>query len=363
MKNLKPVLVYLLLAVFLCGCATTSGVSAPRLKRAVTIDGTPYIPAPSLCESYNIDYVWDAFSKKIILQKDSKEVRIMANSSIALLDDTVRIMDKEAKVYQKTLAIPQSFVRKALVPFFREEPVSRRALPAKGAGPIKTVIIDPGHGGKDPGAIGRGGLKEKDVVLDIAKRLKKKLKGAGIDVVLTRESDKFISLDERRRITNTNAKNGDFFISIHANASRSKWVNGIEVFYLSESIDDNQRSFKAAKDYKLNLKERYSGKDTERILWDLIYSDDRKSSASMADFICCSLSKNLSQRNRGKKEGRLYVLKTNIPAVLVEAGFISNAWEEKKLKTSSYREKIAQAIADGIIQYNQSTGQKYYTRY
>ncbi len=355
---------YLLLSTFLIGCATAPVVSVPGLKETVRIDGARYVSAKSLCEVYNIDYYWDPIAKKVVLKKDDKEARIMVNSSTALLNKAARTMDKEAKFYRGMVFIPHSFARRTLGPFFREEYIERKVIPT-GLGPIRNVIIDPGHGGRDPGAIGRGGLKEKDVVLDIAKRLKRKLNAAGINIILTRASDKFVSLSQRSRIANTNAdvEEGSLFISIHANASRSRWVSGVEVFYLSESIDDNLRSLKAARNYDLNIKEGYSGKNTPAIIWDLLLTEYRRESKKLARLIGKTLCKKLYQRNRGIKQARFYVLKTNIPAVLVEVGFISNSREEKRLRDASYRDKIAQGIAVGITQYNRQFRQRRTARY
>jgi N-acetylmuramoyl-L-alanine amidase len=329
------------------------------------ISGKKYIPAETLAQAYNLKLYWDPFTKKLTLKKDSKEVKLMVDSSVVLLNGTVYSLDKEVKFYRGQVVIPQSFVRNKLSFFFKEEYTSKRPISVRRVIlPIKSVIIDPGHGGKDPGAIGRKGLKEKDVVLDIAKRLKRKLNALGIDVILTREDDRFISLYQRSNIANTNAKEMDFFISIHANASRSRWVSGVEVFYLSELIDDDSRSLKAAKNYDLNLKEDFSGKYTPAILWDLIFRNNRKSSIELSQQISHALSKDLSQKNRGEKPARFYVLKgTNIPAILIEAGFISNPREEKKLENAFYRDKIAQAIAEGIMQYNSNFAQKRTARY
>ncbi len=354
---------YLLVATFLTGCATAPTVSHPRLKETVRIDGARYISAPILSEIYNLDYHFDYISKKITLSKSAKEAKMIVGSSVALLNDKVRIMEKEAKFYQGVPVIANSFARRTLAPFFKEEDIRRELIPTEVSGPIKKVIIDPGHGGRDPGAIGRGGLKEKDVTLDIARRLKRRLNTLGVNVILTRESDKYVTLTQRNHTANKNAGEGSFFISIHANASRSRWVSGIEVFYLSESIDDNLRAFQAAKNYNLNLKERCSGKDTPAILWDLIHTDDRKSSNYLAELVGRSLSRNLSQRNRGVKQRRFYVLKAHIPTILVEVGFISNAREEKKLRDSSYRDKIAKGIAEGISQYNRNFAQRRTARY
>ena len=327
-----------------------------------TIDGARYVSAKSLSQEYGLDYQWDSIAKKLILAKDGEELKVMAQSSIALLNEQVRTMDKEAKFYHGDLFIPQTFARKTLSSFFKQEPIAKGTIAARIRDlPIKTVVIDAGHGGKDPGAIGRKGLKEKGVVLDIAKRLKRKLNNLGINVILTRARDEFLSLSRRSRVANV--KKADFFISIHANASRSKWISGVEVFYLSEAVDDNKRAVRVAKNYNLDLKEKYSGPDTEQIIWHLLFRDDRKSSIELAEEVSRSLSRNLSQRNRGKKPARFYVLQTNVPAILIEVGFISNSREEQRLRTGSYRDKIAQGIANGIVQYNRKVRQGRTARY
>lgn len=347
----------LVLVASLAGCAARRSASISGLKTAAVIDGTRYVTAESLCQIYSLIYHWDPVAKKLTFKKDNKEARMMVNSATALLNDNVCTMEKEVRFYQGSAVIPESFAGRMLRDFFREERVRGRSTFSNLGLPLRRVIIDPGHGGKDPGAVGRRGLLEKDVVLDIAKRLKGKLRSAGIDVILTRDTDEFISLEERGAAGNANSNKADFFISIHANASRSRWVKGVEVLYLSEAIDEDTRSLKASKDYELDVEEDYCGDDTAAIIWDLIYRDDRKSSQEMAELICSSLSKNLSQKSRGTKPARFQVLKTNLPAILIEVGFISNSGEEKKLSSTSYRNKIAQAIARGILEYNRKVAQ------
>jgi len=350
------------LTFVLAGCATAPGGASGRFKDSVRIGGTSYVSAESVGEAYDLDYYWDPISKKVVLSKDGKSAKMMVGSNTVLLNDSVRTIDKEIKFHQGSCVIPRTFAYKALAPFFREKRIRKEVLGRQtSALPIRNVVIDAGHGGKDPGAIGKSGLKEKDVVLDIAKQLKRELQSLGIKATLTRSNDSFVSLGQRARVTNV--KEADFFISIHANASRSKWVSGVEVFYLSESIDENTRSLKAAKNYDLNLEEKISGKHTAAILWDMIYNEHRRSSIDLAGLVCFSLSRKLGQKNRGKKPARFYVLKgTNIPAILIEVGFISNAREEKRLRGFAYRGKIAQGIANGIAQYNRSFTQKRYGR-
>jgi len=336
-------------ALLLSGCATVP--SAYSTKSTTTIGGRRYVSVRSIAGAYNLEYHWDGIAKKAALSGAGKELRVMADSQIVLLNNSAYTMPQAARVYQNSLVIPQTFTRQKIDPFFRSAYIEKEAIYFKPKDlVIKRVVIDAGHGGKDPGAIGRGGLKEKDVTLDVARRLKKKLQSSGIEVVLTRDSDEFVSLRERAKISDSSG--ADFFISIHANAARSKWVSGIEVFYLAESIDDNLRSAKAAKNHKLDIFDKYSGQNTETILWHLVLRENRRSSIELAQFASNSLSKKLSQRNRGEKPARFYVLKTNLPAILIEVGFISNSREEKRLRDSSYKNNIAQAISEGLLQYN-----------
>jgi N-acetylmuramoyl-L-alanine amidase len=216
---------------------------------------------------------------------------------------------------------------------------------------IRKIVIDPGHGGKDPGAIGPTGLKEKDVVLSIAKILKKKLEDAGYEVVLTREDDTYISL--WRRIYIANKEGADLFISIHANSARYRRASGFEVYYLAEATDDEARALAAAENYPLGFNEELPDNIyVQATIWDLLYAGNREESMILADRICRALNRQLGTRNRGVKSANFYVLRgVQMPAVLVEVGFISNRYEEKKLRNWSFKNRIAEAILEGIRSY------------
>ncbi|MFH1245084.1 MAG: N-acetylmuramoyl-L-alanine amidase, partial [Candidatus Omnitrophota bacterium] len=189
------------------------------------------------------------------------------------------------------------------------------------------------------------------------KILKRKLTEMGVNVILTRSDDRFLSLAQRADIANSTEC--DFFISIHANASKTKWATGVEVFYLSETADDNPRSYNASQRYNSFARETYSGQNTEAILWDLKFTENRRQSISLAKCICSAVSAHLSQKNRGSKPAKFFVLKTNVPAILIEVGFLTNTWEEKQLRDHAYREKIASGIMQGISRYNTAYTQSY----
>jgi N-acetylmuramoyl-L-alanine amidase len=218
---------------------------------------------------------------------------------------------------------------------------------------IEKVVIDPGHGGKDPGAVSKTRLYEKNVVLNVSRRIKKELEKRGIDVIMTRDSDRFIPLSQRMHIANKSA--ADLFISIHANANRASWLRGFEVYYLSEATDDNARASAASENSVLKYEQDSLAKhtkDLDAIIWDLQFTEDREESIELAGFIRQEVRKSVRPKRNKIKSARFYVLKgAEMPAVLIELGYLSNRQDEKNLKKSSYRKKLAEGIAAGIENY------------
>lgn len=217
---------------------------------------------------------------------------------------------------------------------------------------IKTIVIDPGHGGKDPGAIGVNGLEEKEVVLDVSLRLKnlieKRLKKT---VIMTREEDLFIPLDERTLLAN--AKKADLFISVHANSSPKRSTQGVEVYFLGRATDEraievaareNATSQKAALDFQ------------EVILNDLERDFNMNESLEFAHLTENAFVEQLISKyptaSLGVKRAPFYVLaNTNMPAILAEISFLTHPAEAKRLRSSQYRQKIAEALFRGIERY------------
>ncbi len=228
----------------------------------------------------------------------------------------------------------------------------------------RRVVIDPGHGGYDPGAVGPSGLYEKDVVLDIALKLKEILLTDPLnEVFLTRETDRFISLEERTAMANR--KNADFFVSIHANANPVKRVKGIETYLLNWTSDEEAMRV-AARENKISLKkmrEMHRQMDTlGMILNDLSRDSKRNDSIKLANYIQQSIVTTLNNEfnyksiDLGVKQALFYVLfGARMPSVLVEVSFISNPQEEQLLSNESYRMRIAKAIAKGLDTYTDST--------
>lgn len=222
---------------------------------------------------------------------------------------------------------------------------------------IDRVVIDPGHGGRDPGAIGPRGVYEKDVVLGIAKHLKKLLeKKLKIDVVMTRESDVFVPLKERTKIANH--EQGKLFISIHANSNASRYVDGATTYFLGlakseEALEIAQRE-NAAIQYETDASGYDQLSDESIILATMAQNDFNKESQDLAAMIQEEIRRRAGFKDRGVKQAGFYVLVgASMPNVLVETAFISNSREERMLKSSSYQKKIAEAIFESIKRFKE----------
>lgn len=211
------------------------------------------------------------------------------------------------------------------------------------------IILDPGHGGKDPGAIGPAELKEKEVTLEVADGLAKLLKKeSGVEVYLTREKDEFISLDRRTELANQ--WKGDLFISIHANAGFNKVAHGVETFFNSK-YPYGEGAVAVAERENKELSDDISP-EAEMILWDMLQTRYRQESNELSHIVQKKLSEATGLEDRGTKSAGFYVLRgVAMPAILVEIGFISNPVEERKLKNEDFRKKIVQGIFEGIKEY------------
>lgn len=223
----------------------------------------------------------------------------------------------------------------------------------------KRIVIDPGHGGHDPGAVGPNNLYEKDVVLDIALKLRKMLsENDTYEIFMTRDRDVYIPLEERTAIAN--AKNADLFISIHANASTNRSAKGIETYLLNWTNDEEAMKV-AARENKISLKKmRKMQKEMDVLdvmLNDLSRGYKRDESLKLANYVQRSMIRELEQSHAhivdlGVKQALFYVLVgAEMPSILAEVSFISNTLEEKFLSRDDYRMDLAKSIALGINKY------------
>ena len=321
--------------MLISGCAAVTSVP-PKAKG---------LQLKNFCEQNNIQYNWDSIAQVVTLKRNELTAHILLDSEIVLVDNELVALSGAVTLEGSIIYVPADFNNKVISRFVE----SVGFLINK----FNTIIIDAGHGGKDPGAIGKTGLVEKQVVLDIAGRLKTILENSGIKVVMTRENDVFIPLEERTKIASQSRV--DLFVSIHANANPSKKVHGLEVYHLRSLESKEKEEPQRLENEKTIFKNLFMAQDApfvEGILADLLFTHKQYESESLAASLAQGTSRFIETPNRGSKTAGFYVLRnTWIPAVLVEVGFLSNAQEEQLLYTSEYRQKIAEGIAQSIIQY------------
>jgi len=229
------------------------------------------------------------------------------------------------------------------------------AAPAVPAARRFKIVLDPGHGGKDPGAIGVGGVVEKDVVLAIGLRLKERLAEIrNIDVILTRDRDVFLALEERT--ARANAERADLFVSIHGNASPNSELSGVETYYLNNT-NDHATLRLAAMENGLRAMTAHGNRDAALILSDLIQNYKIQESVALAEEVQRGLVAELSAHatpanNLGVKRGPFYVLVgAGMPCVLVEVAFLTHPQEGARLATRSQQETIADGLLRGIRRF------------
>ena len=216
---------------------------------------------------------------------------------------------------------------------------------------VQTVVLDPGHGGSDPGAIGYGGLQEKNVTLNLARRLRPKLESRGFQVVLTRETDRTLSLEERT--ASAAGAGGDLFVSLHANASERRVVRGVETYYLDTS-NERQSLRVAARENGVSLAEFDRG---DRTLVRLRLAETSEYSSLLARLVQRSVVLDVSRRypdveDLGVKKGPFYVLfLSSMPSILLETGFITHRDEARRLRSSTYLDHVAEAVARALSDY------------
>lgn len=231
------------------------------------------------------------------------------------------------------------------------------------AQPLRLVVLDAGHGGHDPGATGPTGVQEKEVVLDVTRRVARLMEqsGLGIKVVLSRTGDVFVPLRDRTNFANK--QRADLFVSIHANAHPRSVSEGVETYFLSsEASDTEARQTAAIENGVVQLESPASQRKTDAIksiLWDLAQSEFQQESSFLAETVLDSMTRSLRLVNRGVKQAGFLVLGgAAMPAILIEIGFLTNPKEERKLATPEYREATARAIFTGLSEYKRRYDQR-----
>ena len=224
--------------------------------------------------------------------------------------------------------------------------------------PVRRIMIDPGHGGKDPGASAKTGVREKDVVLRIAKALRDRLKREGFEVLMTRDRDRYLTLEQRT--AKANAAKADLFVSIHANASRNRKTSGVET-YLLDTRYDRQTARVAARENGVTVGEL---NELQKILASLKLGYNERFAAPLAQQAHQSLLKALrgsyrDTKDLGVKRGPFLVLfMADMPAILVEVGFLSNRTEAKRLQSKTFVKSASNGLARGIVRYREEQARR-----
>jgi N-acetylmuramoyl-L-alanine amidase len=223
--------------------------------------------------------------------------------------------------------------------------------------PIKRIVIDPGHGGHDTGTISPGGMREKDLVLDVARRLRAYIKHnyPDVEVILTRDSDRFVALEERTAIANS--RRADLFISVHANASQSKAASGVETYFLSPDRAPSEDAETAARE-NARLAASKPAEKAQPVFASVTVGNRVAESRELARYIQSGLVRGIgaasprTAMNRGVKHAAFVVLLgAAMPSVLAEVSFLSNPKDEALLQTSQFRERIAASLFAGLNAY------------
>lgn len=276
------------------------------------------------------------------------------------------VMDVKENVHPRSSLLKpmQGKPYRLVIDLMRSQKEQAAAITAEKSSHKKIVIaVDAGHGGEDPGAIGRRKLREKDVTLAVAKRLAKIINAKpGMKAVLIRKGDYFVSL--RKRIHLARRAKADMMVSIHADAVRDRSVQGASVYTLSErgATPDRAARALAAKENAadevggVGADEVYDSQVNE-ILSDMFRRDSLNSSQILAEEMLRNLKKTGSIKYKGPKRARFFVLKAmEIPSVLVELDYISNPAREKKLRNGKHQQKLATALFDASIRFFEKMG-------
>ena len=330
MKKFNLSKIILVIMFFIAGCATLPEPPAGGVR------------LQDLCDTQGIMWGGDNVSGVITLDRGDVKAKALIGSDVVIVGtESVKISGVVQKV-GNDIYVPGDF-HKQIISLF---------VPAKGRKTYK-IIIDPGHGGKDPGAIGRTGLYEKKVALDISQRLGKILVKKNFEIKMTRNTDKFISLAQRTEIASK--EKADLFISVHANAAPSHRAYGVEVYALRTLSAKEEQEDQRSRNQWIMFNEMSMEKGNavlKSTVSEMLSRYKKSESDILAIYVNRSMLKQIRSPRRGVKRAGFFVLRNNLmPSILVEVGFLSNLKEEKLLKRGSYRQKVAESIADGVISY------------
>ncbi len=359
-----------------------TGAVSERSIPVVDIKKNRYVSLDDLIKTFSIEHSFDPVFQKGRLYYRSHYMVYKTGYSCAIIDNSVSGTGYPVIRWKGEVYLPVELAVELLSNFYNRDTVVRggrltvaepveeikrpEKKPAKELASKKEkigfIILDAGHGGKDPGAVGKGGLKEKTITLQLAKKVEVKLKKrlGNTKIKLTRSTDRFIELADRAEIANRELKKGvnGLFVSIHVNASISPRISGFETYFLSQNPTNDEARKTAALENNVVIlenssasKKRYEDADYVEAL--MMTTQIQKESSMFAGLVQKGIDRNISEfKSNGVHRADFFVLRGALmPAVLVEAGYITNLKEMKLLRTDSYQDKIAEGIADGIADF------------
>jgi len=311
------------------------------------INGVDYVPMSDICEVFGLTIDPTFYPERIVLRSSNETIVLLAFSTRMFVSGKVFMLESAPKFENSMFLLPVSFIGKAFgqkaIDTFKNKECR-----------IKTIIVDAGHGGHDPGAIGHNGLMEKEVNLDIAYKLTQLLNSnLPVRVFMTRTDDTFVTLSDRAKFANS--KGADLFISIHNNAAFADKMKGSETFFVSVASDPSARAVEVLENSVINLEFKESkikGTNAQDILQDMAYFEFVRESSLAASCVQKNLVKTLALEDRGVKQALFYVLRmVAMPSILVEVAFLTCLDEEGKLASEDFRQKAAESIYNGVREY------------
>ncbi len=298
-----------------------------------------------LCEQHNVQWYFDNVSQVVSLRALGREARALIGSNVVVVEGQKVFLSDVLRRERGTVIVSEDFLPRVILRLTGFATSIRQGY---------HIVVDAGHGGKDPGAISRNGTQEKNITLDISQRLKQNLEAKGFKVTMTRDRDVFLSLEERTEIA-TRVK-ADLFVSIHANSSPTRSVDGLEVYSLRDLHATERRDPQRLKNQRLLLKSlamKSSDQSLDAIVADMLYNYKMAESHLLAAYVNKGTSLKASVVSRGVKRAGFHVLRnTLVPAVLVEVGFLTNTHEEMMLRRGDYRQKLADGIAASLVSFS-----------
>ncbi|MFP4473305.1 MAG: N-acetylmuramoyl-L-alanine amidase [Candidatus Omnitrophota bacterium] len=331
--TLKIFAVIALLLVPLAGCMS------------VPVEQQTDIPLAYLAEQAQVQVDYDPVTRRVKMRRGDWEASMIVGASTVWAGDGKVLLNAPVEMRGDEILVPYDFKEKVFWPFLAS--TYRQRLPGH-----FRVVIDAGHGGKDPGALGQG-LQEKVIVLDIARRLARELELLGFSVILTRSTDEFISLERRTEIASSSA--ADLFISLHANASKSSRACGFEIWTPRVLTYEDKQEAQRVRNHELlydKLSVDRQNRSAQLIVEDLLYRYKEKASLTVGKYMLSAVMTRSRQRNRGLKRSGFFVLRnTLIPSVLVEVGFVTNNQEARELNSISFRQDLAESLAESVSKY------------